>query len=168
MISKKINIKAFFAIIIVPSVIGIIFNILSDKGISMIKTEDKVTFVNISDLNSDSTFTEIKAIDTKTVKELFDLRKALFIDARDKWEHSDGHIPGSLNIAEYKFDEDKSKLIDVDKGRLIIIYCGGDDCDLSKRVYKKMYELGYQNIYVYLDGYSIWSENNFPIQKEEL
>jgi hypothetical protein len=26
---------------------------------------------------------------------------------------------------------------------------------------------GFKNIFVYLDGFSIWQENNFPIQKVE-
>ncbi len=165
MFLTKINIKVLLSIVIVASVVGLIVNHFSVNGIALIRVEEKVSFVNISDLNPDSSSTEIRAIDTKTTKDLFDKEKAIFIDARDKWEFGEGHIPNSINIAEYKFEEDKSKLTDVAKDKLIIIYCGGDDCDLSKRVYKKMQALGYTNTFVYLDGFTIWSENNFPIQK---
>ncbi|MBZ0183669.1 MAG: rhodanese-like domain-containing protein [Melioribacteraceae bacterium] len=167
MFSTKINIKVLFSIVIISSVIGLIFNTFSSERISLIREKEEILFTNITDLNPDSTSTEIRALDTKTVKELFDQEKAVFIDARDKWEFGEGHISGAINVAEYKYDKDKSKLENIAKDRLIIIYCGGDDCDLSKRVYKKMQSDGFKNIFVYLDGFSIWQENNFPIQKVE-
>lgn len=165
MFSTKINIKVLLSILFVSVLISLLFNSFSATGLNLIREKDQVMFVNVQDLNPDSTTTEIRALDTKTAKELFDQGKAIFVDARDKWEFSDGHIPNAVNVAEYKYNEDKFRLSNIAKDRLIILYCGGDDCDLSKRLYKNMSADGFTNLFVYIDGYSVWTENNYPIQE---
>jgi rhodanese-related sulfurtransferase len=94
--------------------------------------------------------------------------KAVFIDARDKWEFSEGHIKGALNVPEYIFEKSKSSLEKLPRSKPAVVYCGGDDCDMSIRLAEKMKEMGFSAIYIFKAGWDEWNRQNLPSEKSEL
>ena len=95
-----------------------------------------------------------------TIKKFWDAGAALFVDARSAAEYAEGHIPGAVNLP---FDDvfrnpDKAKALDT-KGRAIIItYCGGGDCDLSRNLAFSLIDAGRRKVLVFLDGVPGWKE----------
>lgn len=158
----KINLRAISIIVSSSIILGIIFNIFSTDGIPFIRSPIVVKSVELGLNNNDSE--AINGLNLAQVIELHSSGKAIFIDARDQWEYSDGHIPGSINIPEFSFTIDNKSLQTIEKNALIVVYCDGDECDISKRLAKKIIGLGYTNSYVYLGGFKEWKESNLQIE----
>lgn len=80
----------------------------------------------------------------------------MLIDARPAArKFNPGHIPGSINIPDDKFEQMKDQLPQ-DKSVLLIYYCEGPECVLSHNSAKKAEALGYTNVKVYTNGYPEW------------
>ena len=93
--------------------------------------------------------------DTATIPVRADV---LVIDSRPARKHDGGHIPGTLNISDSKFDK-MTDLLPADKGTLLVFYCQGVKCALSHKSAYKAEKLGYTNVKVYAAGYPDWAKN---------
>lgn len=103
---------------------------------------------------------------TPMVKRFFDANAALFVDAREAVEYAEGHIAGSVNLSFDEVFKDAKKLDTIDpKGRPIIVYCGGGDCEASKNLAYQLIDAGHKKVVVYTDGYPAWTSAGYPIVK---
>jgi rhodanese-related sulfurtransferase len=83
-------------------------------------------------------------------------KDVMLIDARPAGrKFNPGHIPGSINIPDDKFEQMKDRLPQ-DKSMLLLYYCEGPECVLSHSSAKKAEALGYTNVKVYTNGYPEW------------
>lgn len=83
-------------------------------------------------------------------------RGVMLIDARPAArKYNPGHIMGSINIPDDKFEQMKDQLPQ-DKSMLLIFYCEGPECVLSHNSARKAEALGYTNVKVYANGYPEW------------
>ncbi|MCS7052314.1 MAG: rhodanese-like domain-containing protein, partial [Ignavibacterium sp.] len=90
-----------------------------------------------------------------------------FIDARMPDEYAAGHIKGAYNIP-FDGDESYRKILDnFSKDEIIVVYCGGTDCDLSIYLGNELFEKGFKRVYVFFGGWNEWLQNNYPISKNE-
>ena len=99
-------------------------------------------------------------------KKFFNENSPQFIDARDNWDFSDGHIKSAINIPEFSFEPTDSVLAGLDKSAKYVVYCSSNDCDISKRLASEMQKLGFSSLFVFLDGYEVWLQNKLPIDSE--
>ncbi len=109
-------------------------------------------------------FTEPKAIKIDLAYKLYQ-QGVKFIDARMPDEYSLGHIKGAYNIP---FDGDESYreiLNNFSKEEILVVYCGGTDCDLSFYLGNELSEKGFKRVYVFFGGWNEWIENDYPISK---
>ena len=80
----------------------------------------------------------------------------MLIDARPAArKFNPGHIMGSVNIPDDKFEQMKDQLPQ-DKSTLLIYYCEGPECVLSHNSARKAEALGYTNVKVYTNGFPEW------------
>jgi rhodanese-related sulfurtransferase len=121
------------------------------------------------DIISEDGSTEVlKGLKLNTVMEVFNNNSAIFIDARDQWEYSDGHISGAINIPEYNFSVDEKIIKTISRDALIVVYCDGDDCDTSKRLANELTKLGFEKCYIFLGGFYEWKEASLPVEKGDI
>lgn len=160
---QKLNIKRLIIILGGSILLSLFYNIFSADGIPFIRHPLKVELVSM--INEDGSSETLKGIDLTTTLDVFNNNNALFIDARDQWEFSEGHIMGAINIPEFSFSVENKFIETLNKERLIIIYCDGDDCDTSKRLANELTKLGFTNCYVFLGGYSTWQEAMLPVER---
>jgi len=94
-----------------------------------------------------------------TIKKFWDAHAALFVDARTPEEYKEGHIPGAVNLdfEEVFKDPDLAKKLD-SKGKPIITYCGGGDCELSKSLASALIDAGHKKVLVFMGGAPGWKE----------
>ncbi|MCP4684512.1 MAG: hypothetical protein GY867_03590 [bacterium] len=96
---------------------------------------------------------------------------AVFIDARDEEEFFCGTIPGSINIPfEYLPDGDLSVYFEevlpgVGRNVPMIIFCSGEECDLSLHLARNMQELGYTRTLIFFGGSREWEANGLEIER---
>ena len=162
---KHSIIKRIISILIVSSILAFIYNTFSEDGIPVIRQPIIVETVNF--ITDDGNTKSLRGVNLNTVIDAFNNNKAIFIDARDQWEYSDGHILGAINIPEFSFTPNDKKLEEINKDAIIIVYCDGDECDTSKRLTNELSKLGFNNCYVFLDGFSAWKESELPTQEGE-
>lgn len=65
-------------------------------------------------------YPDIKRVSLADAKAAFDLKEAVFVDARDAASYAQGHIPGALSIPA---DELTSRLNELSPKDWIITYC---------------------------------------------
>ena len=96
---------------------------------------------------------------------------SIFIDAREEGEFECGTIPGSVNIPfEYMPDGDLTGYIDsclseAPTDRPLVVFCSGEECDLSLHLGRNLVELGYNNVLIFFGGSREWETNGFEIER---
>jgi rhodanese-related sulfurtransferase len=99
-----------------------------------------------------------------------DQGEALFVDAREPMEFACGTIPGSINVPfDYLPPGDLGQYFDttlgVAKDHKIIIFCSGEECDLSLHLARNMQAFGYTNVEIFFGGSREWAEFGEPLER---
>ena len=101
-------------------------------------------------------------------KDKFLTGAAVFLDARTPELYEKGHIQRAFNLPLAEFDQMADKvLMDLPEDVLIVIYCDGEDCFLSAELAFKLREIGYENVRVLHNGWSMWRNHRLPFQGEK-
>ena len=94
----------------------------------------------------------------------------LFLDARRTSVYEQGHIPGArpFSVWESDIDDKVNKLFaersdPKDQNLPIVIYCSGGDCEDSHMLAQKLWGIGFNNAYVYKDGFPDWQKRGEPV-----
>jgi len=84
--------------------------------------------------------------------------KVLWVDARPREQFDADHIPGALLLNSYEWEELLDPFLDHWKaGLTVIVYCGGENCDLSKEVAKRLREeVQIPDVHVLKGGWQAW------------
>ena len=97
-------------------------------------------------------------------------RGVLFLDARRTSVYEQGHIPGArpFSVWEADIDEKVNKLYAErpdakDQNQPIVVYCSGGDCEDSHMLAQKLWGFGFNNAYVYKDGFPDWQKRGEPV-----
>lgn len=111
------------------------------------------------------------AIDVAEMEHSFG--NALFVDARDEIEFICGTIPGSINVPfEYLPEGDLKIYFDsafskIALDALIIVFCSGEECDLSLHLARNLQELNYSEIMIFFGGAREWEEFELELQRSD-
>lgn len=96
--------------------------------------------------------------------------QALYVDARDEAEFECGTIPGSISIPfDYLPEEDlgeflASALGQVAKDKLIIVFCSGEECDLSLHMGRNLQAFGYTQVSIFFGGAREWEKMGLEVE----
>lgn len=164
MFREKINIKIVLILVFSSVLLGLSYNAFNPKGVSYIYKN--IEYSTLDTLKQDETNNNPLLITLEDAVEFYDNKEIIFIDARDKWDFAEGHIKGAINIPEYKFETEETTPIEYDKEKEYVIYCGGDDCDISKRLAEKLKNIGFKRLYIYTGGFNEWEQSELPVEYE--
>lgn len=96
-------------------------------------------------------------------------RKVLFLDARRSKVFEEGHVAGARSFPVWESDIDarvKAFFAEgQDSNQPIVIYCSGGHCEDSHMLAQKLYMVGFDNLYVYKDGFPDWEKRGRPVEK---
>ncbi len=96
---------------------------------------------------------------------LFFDQEAVFVDARPKEVFDTGHIEGAKSLPWENFDRYfPETMSDVPKDSIIITYCDGESCSLSKELAAALAARGYGHVRVLVDGWRLWQQFNLPVE----
>ncbi len=97
---------------------------------------------------------------------LFHSGRAVFLDARSSAEYEQGHIAGALCLPWQEFDAFFDHVFPkLYPGITIITYCDGVTCDLSKHLAEELQIMGYEDVRVLVNGWSVWLEAGLPVEE---
>lgn len=95
--------------------------------------------------------------------ERFEKDFALFLDARPQSQYVEGHIRGALSLPWQETDRYFMELADrLDNASMIITYCDGEQCNLSHELALFLKEMGFENVRVLVNGWTVWQEAGLP------
>ncbi len=107
-------------------------------------------------------------IGLEEARRLFEKDAAIFLDARPQYQYAEGHIRGALCIPWQEVDHYFMEIADqLEPSRTIITYCDGETCDLSHELAVFLKEMGFDDVRVLVNGWTVWLQAGLPIQTEE-
>ena len=105
------------------------------------------------------------AISLDEAKVLHQSKRAVFMDARPLEEFTKGHIQGAISLP---WHEAEQRVMDVTaelaNDAVIITYCDGDTCDLSKELALFLENLGFSNVRILVNGWTVWQHAGLPVE----
>ena len=108
----------------------------------------------------------VKIISLEAAIDHFKKGTALFADARPLDAFNAGHVKGALHLDPYEFDQWSEQLFSqAPSDVMIIAYCEGDQCQLSRDLADKLTWLGYEKVYFLKDGWGLWKKHALPVGK---
>lgn len=82
----------------------------------------------------------------------------LLVDARPRDQYAMAHIPGAVSMP---LNEIPMYAGSLDKGRMIVTYCGNYHCPISTKAAQALTGLGFTNVYDYKGGLKEWQEMGY-------
>jgi rhodanese-related sulfurtransferase len=88
----------------------------------------------------------------------------LFLDARAPADYAAGHIPFAHNLPVEAFDAHYPAVARLLSPALpLVLYCDGEQCELSHQLLAKLRPLGYTNAHVLVNGMTVWRHAKLPV-----
>jgi len=107
------------------------------------------------------------AISLDRAEKVFERKDGVFLDARPVSQYTDGHIRGALNIPWEEVDRFFMEAYDrLEKTEVIITYCDGESCNLSHELALFLKEMGFGNVHVLVNGWTVWQEAGLPVSEQ--
>ena len=105
------------------------------------------------------------AISLDDAKNLHQSKGAVFMDARPLEEFTKGHIQGAISLPWHEAEQRVMDVTaDMANEAAIITYCDGDTCDLSKDLALFLENLGFTNVRLLVNGWTVWHEAGLPVE----
>ncbi|MEI6085378.1 MAG: rhodanese-like domain-containing protein [Verrucomicrobiota bacterium] len=83
--------------------------------------------------------------------------EAIFLDARAPADYAAGHIGNAFNVPAENFDAHYSPVAGMlTPASRIVTYCDGLECDLSHHLTDRLRQLGYTNVHILKNGWTVW------------
>lgn len=140
-------------------------NSFSPAGIALVGRWDRSPDAVVAKDKSGVIGQELEIKHVSIAKKIYDSNQAVFVDARSLENFKDGHIKGSVSLALDQFDtliQAFKKKYPVDT--FIVAYCSNRTCNDSHRLEQRLFDNGYINVSVFIDGYQGWKAEGYPIE----
>jgi rhodanese-related sulfurtransferase len=141
-------------LIVAATVLGAAYTFITKQGFfAKVQTVEPVATSNM------------EMISLAKAKELFESHNALFVDARHEFDYHEGHIRGAVNVGIKIFDTQLDRLNKISKGKLLIVYCDGAECNSSIELAVKLMDAGFTNVKIFFGGWQEWNSAKLPVEK---
>ena len=98
------------------------------------------------------------------LRELVDAGAVTLVEALGAPYFASGHLPGAINIPHTEVKELAPALLP-DKEAAIVVYCSNTACQNSVVASNRLSQLGYTNVYEYVEGKQDWIEAGLPVEQ---
>jgi rhodanese-related sulfurtransferase len=150
------------AILTVAAILSLAFNSARTDSIAL-----------IGDWSVDARLTTLTGerldISLQEAEELFYRQSGVFLDARSADDYAKGHIQGARNLPWQNVDQFFMGITeDLDPQAPIVTYCDGETCSLSHDLTVFLKDMGFMNVRVLVNGWSVWQAAGLPIELAEI
>ena len=139
-------------------------NTVSPRGIPWMGQWDEAKGVVTADQTALAPTLDFEIPDAAAARQLHAGGNVLFVDSRTPADYRAGHIPGALSLPLGEFDH----RIDALRSQYapdhpIVTYCSGRSCQDSHILARRLFEAGFENVAVFIDGFPGWTAEGYPI-----
>lgn len=161
---KKL-IKEITLMLAVSVGLALIVNYFSPVGIALLGQWNTSQGVITAKAKNDVIIGKLEIEDVKTAKQIYDIGKSLFVDARSRENYEEGHIPGAISLPVGQFNELIDAFIDQHSfDQPLVTYCSGRTCEDSLNLAQLLLDFGFNNVKVFIDGLPGWEAEDYPIE----
>jgi len=108
-----------------------------------------------------------RTITREQIKENFDSNTAMIIvEALPKKYFDSEHLPGAVNIPHDEIQQKAPEIL-TDITAFIVVYCASTECQNSKIATDILQQMGYSNVFEYVEGKNHWLEAGLLIESTE-
>ena len=108
-------------------------------------------------------FQGVKTIDLAQAYQIWQEKRALFVDARKAEEYQELHVQGAVNVPPETWPElPSSELMKMAKTQELVIYCSQESCDDALKLAKKLRAAGFARVMAFTGGFRAWDEAGYP------
>ena len=95
---------------------------------------------------------------------LYQSHGAVFMDARPLEDFNKGHIQGAISLPWHEAEQRVMGVTaDMADDTVIIAYCDGDTCNLSKDLAMFLENLGFTKVRILVNGWTVWHDAGLPV-----
>jgi rhodanese-related sulfurtransferase len=88
---------------------------------------------------------------------------ATFLDARSRADYREGHVALAYSLPGQMFESAYAEIAGLlTRSGAIVVYCDGVECELSHEVADRLETLGYENVRILINGWTVWREAGLP------
>lgn len=91
--------------------------------------------------------------------------RPVLVEALGAAFYEDAHLPGAVNIPPGQVDRLAPRFIS-DRDRPVVVYCSGS-CSSAVAVARRLEDLGYSDVAVYVGGKEDWVEHGLPVERSD-
>ena len=166
-------IKQLLILLITAVVLGLGANLVSPSKIDYFGVYRNLSGGDGPIIPPDAQENDPPFIDINTAHLEYSTRRTIFIDSREPEEFECGTIPGSINIPfEELPDADLKLYFDSSLGHVafdqsIVVFCSGEECDLSLHLARNLADYGYSNVTIFFGGSREWEKFGLEIERRK-
>jgi rhodanese-related sulfurtransferase len=91
---------------------------------------------------------------------------AFFLDARAPADYAAGRIARAHNLPVERFEEFYSEIAALLTPEApLVVYCDGEQCELSHHLMERLRSLGYRDVRVLVNGWTVWRKAGLPTER---
>ncbi len=164
-------IRQFITLAILAAILGMVSNSINSNGIPIVGEYRELSLDNGPLVPPEADEGDPPFIGVEVAHLEHSAGGTLFIDSRDSSEFECGTIPSSISIPfdclpeenlEQYFD---SALGFVVKDMPIIIFCSGEECDLSLHMGRNLQNFGYTGVSIFFGGSREWEKMGLDMER---
>ena len=166
-------IKQTIILLVLAAVIGLGANLVSPNNIDYIGAYRNLSGSEGPVIPPEAEENDPPFIDINVAHLEHSTHRTIFIDARDEEEFDCGTIPGSINIPfDYLPDGDLKLYFDSCLGHVaydqpIVVFCSGEECDLSLHLARNLADYGYSNVAIFFGGSREWERFGLEMERRK-
>jgi rhodanese-related sulfurtransferase len=104
-----------------------------------------------------------RVVDLEMLEKWVEAGEVICIDARSTREYAKSHILGAISLPLSDLDSALAQNLDLLTGRKkLVVYCSGEDCDLSEILASKLAAIGFENVAIFTGGMKAWMSASLP------
>ena len=108
-------------------------------------------------------FQGVRTLDLAQAYQIWQEKRALFVDARKAEEYQELHVQGAVNVPPETWPElPSSELMKMAKTQELVIYCSQESCDDALKLAKKLRAAGFTRVMAFTGGFRAWDEAGYP------
>lgn len=160
--------ESFVKRVVVQSLLIGLISLLAGLGLHVLRDDSLALFQKWEPARNVAFSTpSFSVVMVDEARDLFETKKACFIDVRSTDDYRAGHIPGAYHIDSSSLEE--SALItekNIAPKERYVIYCGGSDCSVGYDIAGQLAERGAENVAIFLKGWQKWCDAGLPVAQE--
>src|SRR5262245_46805872 len=142
-----------FLIVIIGAALGLLANSVSPRRIPLIPPPKAPP-------------TPEGIVTLEQARSLWSTGTAFFLDARAPADYEAGHIAQAFNLPFESFADHFPPLAAMlTPVTPLVVYCDGVECELSQRLADQLRQLGYRDIRLLENGWTVWRKAGLPTEQ---